>query len=269
VEKAEKISSVRAQALKAPSPTCPARRTCGYCHLLCVSRNALFKHLRTCEGIKAVPGNETVAEPPALKLAIDTFSVAVEFPAPVVAVQESGRVKPSFGADNFEPGVVPTEAVIEDAAPQHTAASMSSVPTAQREPEQAHERDVTPFVPNFYKARQPEPEPGDRTVGIHQPFEAIQTVAGIGLRFRTKLEYWEAYIRTRSPYEVMMRRRRALSKPRTRRQYCSPSRPPDVKQKAHLFRGNVGRSYPSLQWDLNGELRQSTLYLDSRSEWRR
>jgi hypothetical protein len=45
-------SSVEAQPIKTPSPTHPTRRTCGYCHQLCVSRNALFEHLRTCESIK-------------------------------------------------------------------------------------------------------------------------------------------------------------------------------------------------------------------------
>ncbi|KAK3939534.1 hypothetical protein QBC46DRAFT_263165, partial [Diplogelasinospora grovesii] len=43
----------------------PPRRTCGYCHLVCRSRNALFKHLGTCESALAgvVQGAGVTTEP--------------------------------------------------------------------------------------------------------------------------------------------------------------------------------------------------------------
>lgn len=37
------------EKLQTPSPTEPCRRTCGYCHKLCDSRNQLFKHLDVSE----------------------------------------------------------------------------------------------------------------------------------------------------------------------------------------------------------------------------
>jgi len=56
----QKVSSVGAQNPKTPSPTSPARRTCGHCYFLCASRNALFEHLRACKSSRAVPVAEAI-----------------------------------------------------------------------------------------------------------------------------------------------------------------------------------------------------------------
>ncbi|KAK3946658.1 hypothetical protein QBC32DRAFT_191444, partial [Pseudoneurospora amorphoporcata] len=40
--------AVKAERFRTPSPLAPEQRTCGYCKKQCVSRNALFQHLKKC-----------------------------------------------------------------------------------------------------------------------------------------------------------------------------------------------------------------------------
>ncbi|KAJ4369260.1 hypothetical protein N0V85_009100, partial [Neurospora sp. IMI 360204] len=41
--------SVKAEKIRTPSPLAPEQRTCGYCRKMLLSRNILFKHLKTCK----------------------------------------------------------------------------------------------------------------------------------------------------------------------------------------------------------------------------
>jgi hypothetical protein len=77
------LKAVQLESIRTPSPNDPSRRTCGYCRTVMPSRNALFRHLKTCEDaikglIRAPPEALTPVKPISAKENQTDSSTAVD-----------------------------------------------------------------------------------------------------------------------------------------------------------------------------------------------